>query len=273
MTAQTGLLCCVAVTSGQRRRDRRYAAQLPVRTRVAGRVQELSTEDVSFRGMFLSCETLLPERQLIRIEASLPPGGVAFATHAMVVYSIPRDHPSGRRPGSGIQFYGMGNERTAWEQYVRWVQTQAGELPDRRSMEMPAAAPPAPPASPAPTEDALSRADQRRHPRFPVVLEVRPSNLDDLMRLYSRDVSVGGMFLATARTIEIGSELRLDVRHPHGDSLFSLTAVVRRRSLRPQGIGVEFTGLDDLKRRDFFEFIHAPIPTADPGDLELVESD
>ena len=237
---------------------------------MAGRTQELVTEDVSFRGMFLVCATMLPERQLIRIEASLPPDGVAFATHGMVVYSIPPAHPSGRSQGAGIQFYGMGDERAAWEKYVRWVQSQAGELPDRRSTEMPAAAPPAPAPS---SEEALSQADQRRHPRFPLVLEVRPRSLDDLMRLYSRDVSVGGMFLATPRTIEIGSELRLDVRHPHGDALFSLTAVVRRRSLRPQGVGVEFTGLDEMKRRDFFDFIHAPIPTADPGDLELIDSD
>jgi hypothetical protein len=49
---------------------------------------------------------------------------------------------------------------------------------------------------------------------------------------------------------------------------------VRRRSGDPAGIGVEFTGLDDRRRRDFYEFIHAPIAVHEiDDDLELVEKD
>jgi hypothetical protein len=91
--------------------------------------------------------------------------------------------------------------------------------------------------------------------------------------MYSRDVSAGGMFLATPRDIAIGAELRLDVRHPHGDAVFALSAVVRRRSQQPPGIGVEFTRIDETRRRAFFDFIHAPVqPTElEDTDIELLD--
>ncbi len=293
------------------RRDKRYRTQLPVRTRINGRRLSLFTDDVSFRGMFLCTEAPPPVRQLIRIETILPPNNVPFATHGMVVYVIGKDDASGRSPGVGVQFYGMGDERRAWEAFIQFIQRRSDPVPDRRSGEQGAVAvgtqtvtPPhkslpltpsvriAPPASspratepppapvvaahpPIPFRVALGSGahENRRFHRFPIVLEVWPRNLDELMRMYSRDVSVGGMFLPTARDIPLSSELRLEIRHPHAESVFPLTAVVRRRSEQPLGIGVEFVGLDDRRRRQFFEFIHAPLPAAEADDLELFEGD
>jgi uncharacterized protein (TIGR02266 family) len=262
----------VSQSPPQRRRDKRYPARLPIRTRVAGRLTDLVSEDVSFRGLFLASSAPPPLRQLIRIETILPPRGVPFATHGMVVHVVVPGDVSGRGPGFGVQFYGMGDERRAWEAYVQHVQQSVAALPDRRDTRPPPAA--YPPASRLAQGSGVQ--DSRRFQRFPVVLEVRPRDLEDLYRLYSRDVSVGGMFLATAREVEIGSEVRLDVRHPHNPSVFQLTAVVRRRSHEPAGIGVEFTRLDDGRRRELFEFIHAPVAQphgGDDDDLELVEND
>jgi len=302
------------------RRDKRYRTRLPVRTRIAGRLHALFTEDVSFRGLFVCTDAPPPVRQLIRIETILPPNNVPFATHGMVVYVIGKDDPNGRVPGMGVQFYGMGDERRAWESFIQFIQWRSDMVPDRRSGQVDVAAPqqpvrPDPPApvSPvsgvvavqaqpqggsgpvappapwpppaAPTRRARSDSlpfrvaigsgahENRRFHRFPIVLEVWPRNVDELLRMYSRDVSVGGMFLPTARDIPVASELRLEVRHPHADSVFPLAAVVRRRSAQPLGIGVEFVGLDDRRRRQFFEFIHAPLPAAEADDIELMEGD
>jgi hypothetical protein len=289
------------------RRDKRYRTRLNVRTRIGGRLHSLFTEDVSFRGMFLCTEAPPPVRQLIRLETILPPNNVPFATHGMVVYVIPKDDPSGRSPGVGVQFYGMGDERRMWESFIQYIQWGADQVPDRRSGQMETAAPPAararpttepppgpplqaqpaafsPPSRPSsstPPPVAQRRGrdslpfrvglgsgpqENRRFHRFPIVLEVRPRNLDELVRMYSRDVSVGGMFLPTTRDIPIASELRLEIRHPHAEVMFPMTAVVRRRSAQPVGIGIEFVGLDDRRRRQFFEFIHAPRP--DAGDAQ-----
>jgi uncharacterized protein (TIGR02266 family) len=262
----------VSQPSPQRRRDKRYPARLAIRTRVAGRLKDLFSADVSYRGLFLSTHEPPPLRQLIRIETLLPPGAVRFATHGMVVHVVAPGEPGGHGPGFGVQFYGMGDERRAWEAFVQYVQQSTLALPDRRDSHPP---PVAYPGKRLAEGSAVQAHDSRRFQRFPVVLEVRPRDLEDLYRLYSRDVSVGGMFLATAREVEVGSEVRLDVRHPHNTSVFHLTAVVRRRTDEPAGIGVEFTALDDRRRRDFFAFIHASIPA--PGelddDLELAEND
>jgi hypothetical protein len=267
------------VKVAQRRRDKRFQARLDVKTRLNGRLVVLPSEEVSFRGMFLNSESPPPVRQLLRIETVLPPDKKPFATHAMVVHVLNKANENGRGPGAGIQFYGMGDERRVWEAYIQFVQGQVAPLVDRRTGEVPAIKeePPGAAAGSGPVTKAataqVGTSEQRRFARFPVVLEVRPQNLDDLLRIYTRDVSIGGMFLSTAREVEIDSELRLDVRHPHSEAVFPITAVVKRRSTQPLGIGVEFTGLDDLRRKQFFEFIHAPIPTDDPEGLELVEED
>lgn len=262
-------------SSHQRRRDKRYPARLPIRTRVAGRLKDLFSQDVSFRGLFLATDSPPPLRQLIRIETVLPPGGTPFATHGMVVHVVSPGEPGAHGPGFGVQFYGMGDERRAWEAFVQYIQQNSLALPDRRDSRPP----PITRSSLATGSVRLGQGsgsqDNRRFHRYPVVLEVRPGDLEDLYRLYSRDVSVGGMFLATSREIDVGSEVRLDVRHPHGATVFHLSAIVRRRSGEPAGIGVEFTGLDERRRREFFEFIHAPIAARDEldDDLELIESD
>ncbi len=258
-------------SSPQRRRDKRYPARLAIRTRVAGRLKDLFTADVSFRGLFVSTSEPAPIRQLIRIEGILPPDGVPFATHAMVVRVVTPGEANEHGPGFGVQFYGMGDERRAWEAYVQHVQKSALALPDRRDSRLHQVAQ----GLGARVAKGSGEHENRRFQRFPVVLEVRPRDLEDLYRLYTRDVSVGGMFLSTSRTVEVDSEVRLDVRHPHNDSIFHLTAIVRRRSEQPAGIGVEFTGLDDARRRNFFEFIHAPIPVDEDldDDLELAEND
>jgi hypothetical protein len=293
------------------RRDKRYSTRLPIRSRIGGRMQSLFTEDVSFRGLFLCTESPPPVRQLIRIETVLPPNNIPFATHGMIVYVIAKDDPSGRSPGAGVQFYGMGDERRVWESFIQFIQWRSDQVPDRRNGQMEATATPRPavPTSPldsgltllppvrtsipppvrATTPPPLPRSrgrdssplrvaigsgahENRRFHRFPIVLEVCPCNLDELVRLYSRDVSVGGMFLPTTREIPVLSELRLEIRHPHADSVFPMTAVVRRRSAQPVGVGVEFVGLDDRRRRQFFEFIHAPKPPDD--DIEfIIETD
>jgi len=231
---------------------------------------------VSFRGLFLSSQTPPPLRQLIRIETILPPGGVRFATHGMVVHVVQPGDPGGHGPGFGVQFYGMGDERRAWEAFVQHVQQHTLALPDQReSRPSPTTRPPFATGS-VRLGQGSGVQDSSRFERFPVVLEVRPRDLEDLYRLYSRDLSGGGMFLATSREIQVDCEVRLDIRHPHSASVFQLSAIVRRRSSEPTGIGVEFTGLDDRRRRDFFEFIHAPpipVPGDQDDDLELAEND
>jgi Tfp pilus assembly protein PilZ len=237
------------VGAPQRRRDTRYRVQIPLVLHCGGRAHKLLTEDVSFRGLFARTDTPPVLRQLIRIEAELPPAGVPFASHGMSVYVIEPANDRGRAPGVGIQFYAMGPERTKWEDFINHVRADAEIVPV--------------------DTDAVDPM-RRSFPRYEVVLPVRPRNLEELYVFYSRDVSKGGMFLETEVEVDVGRELRLDIEHPDTRDVFGLEAVVRRRGVEPApGIGVEFVNIDDARRREFHEFVYSAIPEL--KDVELID--
>ena len=117
--------------SGSQRRDKRYRFQLPIVLRSGPTVWNVVTQDVSYRGMFVRAEALPKLRQLVKIEAVLPPGKTAFVSHAMSVYLIQPTHGT-RSMGVGIQFYAMGDERAAWERFIDFIKAHVDEIPDSR---------------------------------------------------------------------------------------------------------------------------------------------
>jgi len=241
--------------NSKRRRDKRYRLQIPLVIRWGHKRLECLTQDVSYRGLFVEMDDPPRVRELIQIEAFLPPDEIAFASHGMTVWALRPEDAGDRAPGAGIQFYAMGQERPKWEMFINHIRKTAELVPDLR-------------------ESAGDAADpiNRKHPRFRVRLEVKPRTFDELMTMYSRDVSRGGMFLATPKTLAVDTELQLDVKHPEVDLTFSLEAIVRRVSDGSNpGIGIEFQGMGDRERDAFYEFIHTHIPDLD--EIELVDSD
>ena len=234
--------------SRERRREPRYPYRLPITLKFGGGVQETISEDISYRGMFAITDEPPNTRQLISLSAKLPEGA-AIDTHAMTVFVLERGNRLGRTPGVGLQFYAMAGEvKTAWEGFIDSV---------RRKLS-----PPVPENNP------------REYVRYRLKLAVRPKNLDELMTLYSRDVSRGGMFLLTAEAPELGRTLAIDIFHPLTDEVFTLECIVRRASPGPPpGVGVEFHKLDDRGRRAFGEFVHSALPELDDADIELIEAD
>lgn len=240
----------------KRRREARYSAHVPITIKSGGHVQTVVTDNVSYRGLFACTDTPPVLRQLIVIEAKLPPDGQVFTSHGMSVFVRDADSADGHPPGVGIQFYAQGStDRRTWETFINHV--KAGILEDTAS----------PPDSPP-------QPIRRQHPRYPASLAVRPRSTDELEVLYSRDVSKGGMFLTTDQMIPEGNELRLDVHHPTSRSVFPLQAVVRRvNESTPRGIGVEFVGMTEERRDEFLQFIRDGVPTLASDDLELVADD
>jgi uncharacterized protein (TIGR02266 family) len=246
------------VTGRNQRRDRRFDVQLSLTLRQGNKSQALLTENVSYRGLFVRTDTPPPLRQLVKLEAVLPPDGVRFVTHGMSVFVIPPDDPGGRAPGAGIQFYGMGDERRAWEAFVNQIKPRAeGSAP-----------------TPLLAHDLKGPEPVRRKfERVPLVLEVRPTSVTDLLRMWTRDISAGGMFLSASQPPAIGAELRLAVTHPATGTVFNLDAIVRRHGDNPSGhgVGVEFVGMSEARRREFFRFITSTVPSMTPEELGLLE--
>lgn len=256
--------------SSKQRREPRYPAQLPITLKSGSRVHHAYTSNVSYRGLFACTDSPPVLRQLITIEAVLPPNDTPFSTHAMSVFVRSLADEDGEPPGVGIQFYAQGgSDRRNWEAFIDYVKSgnQVGTAPGDQAAAQGSQATAAPKAArpePPPV--------RRHYPRYAARLTVRPRSLRDLEVLYSRDVSKGGMFLATRQQIPSGTELQLEVYHPETSESFALSAIVRRVSMQhPEGVGVEFTDLDDARRDEFLQFIRDGIPVVGLDDVDLID--
>lgn len=123
------------------RRQPRYPARLAVTLRAGKKIEQLVTEDVSYGGLFLRWDGSIGLRQLVRVEAVLPPMQHRLSVHAMVVHAVPPENANGRSPGVGLQFYAVDRAtRLAWDHFILWV--RAGAEGARASAPRTSAPPP-----------------------------------------------------------------------------------------------------------------------------------
>ncbi len=111
--------------------------------------------------------------------------------------------------------------------------------------------------------DAAAAADERRRfRRFEVDVQVKAyfDSLEDLVLMHTRDVSQGGMFIATNIATAEGESLTLRVVHPDTLVEFPIKCVVRRcvSDGSQPGLAVEFQ-LDAPGRERFWSFISAAV--------------
>lgn len=80
----------------------------------------------------------------------------------------------------------------------------------------------------------------------------------------TKNIGVGGAFIATSHVQAVSQTLIVEVRLPTTDQTFILPAVVRWSA--PEGIGVQFVGVDVdvlLELNDFFSSLTTPA-SSDP---------
>jgi len=243
----------------ERRRDRRYPYRVKLVLTRNGKELVARTEDVSFTGIFFRTDTPIPERQLVRLRLTLPSEGGDFTVMGMVARNVPaRD---GLPPGIGIQFYALSvADRRRWTAFIRFVSSAVPEA------AAPAAVPvvpgpalalaPEPVLEPEPAPDPVPDPVRRSFPRYAAALQVQLHSVDDLRTFYTRNVSRGGLFVATTLAVAEGTRLKVSVVHPRTREQFTLRAVVRRRSTSEDpGLGLEFAELSEARRDEFMEFI------------------
>ncbi len=262
----------------ERRRDNRYPCQVRVVLAAGRRETVARTEDVSFNGLAVRTDLPLEGRQLVRMRLTLPPEGDELAATGMVVR---RSVADGGVPVAAVQFYGLSRaHRTRWERFIRQVAAsvsaaaapEATTAAEAATTQEAAAAPPAPEAPSAATPEPVRRS----HPRYAATLRVHLQTVDDLYVLYTRNVSRGGLFVATALDLAAGTALKISVIHPKTGDLFPLEAVVRWRiGGADPGLGISFENMTEELRQDFFEFIRSEVPLEEvvyvsEGDPRLV---
>ena len=82
--------------------------------------------------------------------------------------------------------------------------------------------------------------EQRRFTRTPIDVPVTfvEKNRTDVVEGRAKDVSVGGMFIATGHLVNFGTEVTVRVKLPDSKEELNLPAVVRW--VRTDGMGVQF---------------------------------
>jgi acetolactate synthase-1/3 small subunit len=113
---------------------------------------------------------------------------------------------------------------------------------------------------------------QRRFRRHPLRLEVRLASVDELAKLWTVDISRGGMSIETEQEIEIGVKIQVRLVHPVSGEIFPLQAIVRRHIALPhfRGLGIEFLDVDEETRKDLGEFIHGESDVLSDRDVDPV---
>jgi len=86
------------------------------------------------------------------------------------------------------------------------------------------------------------RSHYRKRLRLPVAYAVHKN----IHRNYTRDISLGGVFILTRVSFQAGEEIKIIFKSATTETLIKLLGTVAR--VTPEGIGVRFTAMDDDKK-------------------------
>lgn len=222
---------------------------LSVCLRYGGRDHRRSAIDISVEGMFVESPDSLPPGELVQVLIALPEGNPLRALTTVERVVTPEEAVfCGGMPGMGLRFFMMDTRlRKRWEDYLDGVRTGATPKdPDPKATEH--------------RVDPPVKLTRREQPRKEGKFRVRLASREKLAEFYTRDVSRGGMFLATTKVRPIGSRLRLAIKHPVSGREFPMEAEVRWiKEEGPQsewGMGVKLVGKNLKREEAFLRFIN-----------------
>ncbi len=225
------------------RRHRRVPIQIPVQLISTRQKITALTEDISHSGVFIRTDTPSRLRQLVKFRLRLPDTDQELRMLAMTVYTLTPDQAvsMGRTPGMGMNLYGLDPDmQQTWKDFV----DRAIKLYDTPGLEPPHIAGQIEPV-------------RRSNPRYVAELRVRVEHIDQLSQALTRNISLGGAFLATKALTPPGERIRLTFIHPRDNSGFSIGATVLRTVESPtteRGMAVRFD-VNPNTRDAFKEFI------------------
>ncbi len=108
----------------------------------------------------------------------------------------------------------------------------------------------------------MAFAEKRRHPRIKLITKVTHMAGDFFHYYYSRDLSIGGIFLETQEPFPIGTEVKLEFPLPEVAERLSVKGAVVRIVERAEdapgpypGMGIEFVGLSEEAQAMLADFI------------------
>lgn len=109
-----------------------------------------------------------------------------------------------------------------------------------------------------------TRVEERVTTRVPTRVQVAYARIDDFLEDYAANVSIGGMFIACDKPLDLGTRFRLKFRLPDRGRPVETFGEVRwivRPGEGPQpGMGVRFDALSPADRREVESWLAALVP-------------
>ncbi len=113
----------------------------------------------------------------------------------------------------------------------------------------------------------MTLAEKRRHPRVKLITKVTHIRSEFFHYYYSRDLSLGGIFLETQEPFPVGTEVKLEFPLPDVADKVLVKGKVARMVKRAEdapgpypGMGVEFVEMDEDTKAMFADFITRNLP-------------
>lgn len=99
--------------------------------------------------------------------------------------------------------------------------------------------------------------EHREHPRAPIELRVDYRKLNSFFADYTRNISKGGTFIKTARTLPVGTRFLFKLSLPGRAEPFTLSGEVvhARGEGEEAGMGIRFVWAADEDRRAFEQVV------------------
>lgn len=95
-------------------------------------------------------------------------------------------------------------------------------------------------------------SERRNHPRrkINIPVKIKLKSVDDFVSRYVTDISAGGLFIATPTPYEPGDELDIEFYIEEDTKyFFKVRGVVSRLSDKPQGMGIQFTEIEESSEK------------------------
>ena len=228
----------------ERRKSPRFLAELSVEIRTRTGTQFYVTHNVSLEGCYIETDYTLEPDHVIQV-LLYPPGedrGILFVAQVRSVTNSEQAVQAGRAAGMGLEIFAIDDHEKA-----RWVDllTTVAELHEELHGESHAA---------LRTSDfaSITTGGRRKHVRHAIRMEVEVRDIRSMYRLFSRNMSAGGIYVESAKKLPEGTPVEVFLTHPLTGEKTAVPGHVAR--VDGDGMGVEFKGLSEKERRGFLRF-------------------
>ena len=248
--------------SAERRRSLRIPVNLTLEAMTRSGSQFYTTRDVSLQGCYVETDNILEPDHVVKVVMYLPGDeeGIRFVAHVRHgergARADPDDPEAYLRPsGMGLEIFVIdGRQKARW---VEFISTMAQAYEDEHgNEEAEGRTDDGEPESPRRAASARPSSGmnhpRRQHVRHPVRMEVQLNDMKSLFSLFSKNLSVGGIYVESERKPPLGDHVEVTVGHPLTGEQLVIPGKVARTD--EAGIGIRFTGLTESERRDFLRF-------------------